>query len=280
MGEIKGKGRPKGGSTDEQLSEVIAELKEGRKLDDIALERPALYCKNFMGLTKIAVRIEKSKPAVDMCRKNIWLWGPTKQGKSTFASMNYPGRFSYTKDGGYFGSYVDQKYALFDDFVYAKEKGFDWKQFLRMTWMQACEVPQKYGVPVAWNVEVNIFTASVNLETAFARKLEPEDGDIDQGLSRFWVVHVHDKVMKQLFLAVTPKEFCDERIARYPYQEYTGPTWSQVMENLFEKYKDKVEVPFRNEKTVEGSTYYYQMEYGLWHRYWRNEQPTPEPQNE
>lgn len=161
----KPKDRKPGRRTD--LERVVGELRDGKRLREIALAEPELYCRYRNGLRDISRFSERPRDSAPMV---LFLWGLPGTGKSKFAYEYCPeSTWSYGGDG-WFDGYDGQRVAIFDDFAddcaSPGERKISYALFLKLLDRYPLQVPIKGGF-ANWRPEVIIITSNRELDRLY-----------------------------------------------------------------------------------------------------------------
>lgn len=113
---IKGDMPRQGERTD--LNEVKNEIISGKKVDDLALEKPAMYHQYARTLHKIE-DLRMRKTFRQHMTEGLWLWGPTGSGKSELAFKDFTPETHYVwkyENNNWQDGYTQQDIVIVDEF--------------------------------------------------------------------------------------------------------------------------------------------------------------------
>lgn len=108
------------------LETVAEEIKDGKKMSEIAEDNPEVFVRHFKGLKELKetfIKDRDKKPEV------MWAFGVAGVGKTRWPYQTYPGKSIYIKDGTlWWNGYEQQDIILIDDF----DGGWPYRDFLRL----------------------------------------------------------------------------------------------------------------------------------------------------
>lgn len=151
------------------LGPLVQQLRDGKRLREVALVDPATYCRYRSGLRDISTFVAKGREGPPTV---FYVSGEPGTGKSRWAhgfgepseTWSYPGE-------GWFDGYDGQKIAIFDDFGDdvrgVGERGITYTMFLRLLDRYPIQVPVKGGF-VQWVPETIIITSNRDLSLVYA----------------------------------------------------------------------------------------------------------------
>jgi len=108
--------RPKQGMRTD-IDDMVKQINEGLKVDDIAMEYPSLYHQYGRTFNKIEEICLRKKFRTEMT-EGLWLWGDTGVGKSHKAFTGYTPEthYLYPNDGGWWDGYMGQETVIINEF--------------------------------------------------------------------------------------------------------------------------------------------------------------------
>lgn len=111
----KGTAGKQGERTD--LNLIKDDIMNGKKVDDLVLEKPMVYHQYGRTLTKIEDLAMRKKYRTEMT-KGIWIWGKTGVGKSHMAFEGFTPETHYVlpNDNGWWDAYTQQETVIINDF--------------------------------------------------------------------------------------------------------------------------------------------------------------------
>lgn len=147
------------------LERVVEGLRGGKRLAEVALEEPMLYCKYRNGIRDIAGFLQKRRAEPP---KVFYVFGLPGTGKSRWAYEYDPeSTWSYGGDG-WFDGYQGQRVAIFDDFCddLSRDRCIGYSLFLKLLDRYPLSVPVKGGF-VSWLPETIIITSNRSLQCLY-----------------------------------------------------------------------------------------------------------------
>ena len=121
---VEGGQQPPGAGKRTDIDRVIAAVKNGSTLSDIANNHPSVFIKCGGGISKWMTQISKGR---DFKTEVFWVHGSTGTGKSRWVMDNVDRDDLYLKSGStkWWCGYADQKNVLWDDFRPSKDVPFE-----------------------------------------------------------------------------------------------------------------------------------------------------------
>lgn len=116
-GEYQAAANTKGRRSD--LEAIAADILQGKKLRDIAVEHPADFMRYHMGITKFQ-QVALPTPPIARQVMNLWIYGTTATGKTHRVNMLYSDPYHVSPGRDPFGNYVQQRVIVFDEFDLTK----------------------------------------------------------------------------------------------------------------------------------------------------------------
>lgn len=169
-------------------SDIIAvkeEILSGKKVDDIALERPELYHQYGRTLNKIEELQMRKKYRMEMT-EGIWYWGETGVGKSHLAFKDFTPETHYVfpDDNGWWDGYCQQETVIINEF----RGGIAYKFLLELCDKWPLSVKRRGREPMPFTSKRIIVTSCCKPEEVY-KNLSASDS-LTQLYRRFKVIHV------------------------------------------------------------------------------------------
>lgn len=163
-GDYYEQGEPMAQGARTDLAGITEQLKSGKRLRDIALSNPEVYCRFRSGLESLARFSAKPRSADRQPDVRLY-WGQPGTGKTRAAREISPDDTWVYPGLGWFDGFYGQRVALFDDFGddLSREGGITYSLFLQICDRYPMQVRVKGGF-TEWNPEIIIFTANRPLE--------------------------------------------------------------------------------------------------------------------
>lgn len=167
------------------LNLIKDDILKGRKVDDIALEKPIIYHQYGRTLTKIEDLAMRKKFRTEMT-KCVWYWGKTGVGKSHKAFEGYTPdtHFVYPNDNGWWDKYTQQGTVIINDF----RGEIPYNILLQMIDKYPFDVKRRNREPMPFISHTVIITSSLPPDKIYKNR-EAED-HIEQLLRRTEVIEL------------------------------------------------------------------------------------------
>lgn len=182
------------------LDHFVAEVRGGRSVASVMLERPALF--HQYGRTLQAVEEERLRTQyrTGFMTEGIWYWGPSGVGKSHHAFKNFTpdNTYVYPYDGDWWDDYRGQEVVIFNDYRGQLPMAF----MLNMLDKWPFTVRRRARPPLPFVSKTVIFTAPLPPKEYYF--ISPEDfAQLERRLS---VVHFAERAPDE-----QPSEASEER---------------------------------------------------------------------
>lgn len=165
------------------IDEICDEIKSGKKVDDICIERPMMFHQYGRTLTKVEDLMMRKKYRTEMTTCD-WYWGETGTGKSHVAFKNYSPETHYvfSNDNGWWDKYTQQDIVIFNDF-----RGADvaYNHLLQLIDKWPTDVRRRGKEPMPFISKHIIITSSLPPEKVYTYREEQDK--IEQLLRRIKV---------------------------------------------------------------------------------------------
>lgn len=169
------------------LNIIKDDILKGKRVDDIALEKPIIFHQYGRTLNKIEDLAMRNKFRSSMT-KGIWIWGETGVGKSHMAFKDYTPQTHYVlpNDNGWWDAYTQQPTVIINDF----RGEIPYNQLLQLVDKYPYSVKRRNREPMPFVSDTVIITSSLPPEKVY-NKRESED-KIAQLLRRFDIIHLQE----------------------------------------------------------------------------------------
>jgi len=168
------------------LVEIKDEILNGKKVDEIAMERPDLYHQYGRTLNKIEDLAMRKKYRTEMTQ-GIWYWGETGVGKShtAFEGFTPETHYVWPNDGRWWDGYTQQDTVIFNDF----RGEVRYNEMLNLVDKFPHSVSRRNREPIPFISKLVIITSSLPPDQVYNHR--NEEDKIEQLIRRFKIVHLH-----------------------------------------------------------------------------------------
>lgn len=172
------------------LVDLVGQIREGRRVDDIALENPQMfhqYGRTFSVVEDITMR-QLFRTEMTLCD---WLVGPTGSGKSHTALSTYNPSTHYIlpDDNGWWDGYRQQETVVIQEF---RGDTMKYSQLLELIDKWPYFVRRRNREPMPFTSKKVIITSPLTPEECYRGVLARND-NIDQLLRRVNVIHMENR---------------------------------------------------------------------------------------
>lgn len=154
-GEFQAAANTKGRRSD--LEAIAADILQGKKLRDIAVEHPADFIRYSVGIAKFQ-QVALPTPPIARTTLAIWIYGATATGKTHRVNTKYSDPYHVSPGRDPFGHYVQQRVVVFDEFDLTKWSPQQMNKYCDKWRCQLdCRYQDKYAY---WNLIIVISNAA------------------------------------------------------------------------------------------------------------------------
>lgn len=207
------------------LNEIKDNIKDGMKVDTIAIEQPEIYHQYGRTLNKIEDIVMRNKYRTEMTQ-GLWYYGPTGVGKSHKAFEGYTPSTHYVlpDDNGWWDGYTQQDTVIINDF--RGRISYDFMLQLVDKW--PVSVKRRGREPIPFISKTVIITSPLRPEEVYHNRCEKDD--IAQLLRRFEIIDmdntmdvtVEDNTLQAPYVApayASPEGLHDVYIGQRPWRK-------------------------------------------------------------
>lgn len=167
------------------LNEIKESILNGKKVDEIALEKPIIYHQYGRTLNKIEDLVMRKNHRKNIT-KGMWIYGSTGTGKSTKAYENYDEstHFDLINDRGWWDGYHQQENVIINDF-----RGWiDYDMLLKIVDWTPLKVPRRGREPMPFTSKFVYITSSLHPKDVYCNRHDRDS--IEQLYRRFRIVKI------------------------------------------------------------------------------------------